>query len=115
MTFIEDLMYDSVLVYPETPTLPELLRLRIPERIGHNYMPFGVFLLQDDHGSMMANIEHENNTNPQKIIHQILRMWLQGRGVPVTWSSLIRVLRDCELNTLAALIGQAIIKGIILL
>ena len=104
-------MHDPVLVYPETPTIPELLRLRIPERIGPiYYIIFGTLLLQDDTGSLMNSIQKQYSGNIEYIIVQILRMWLQGKGVqPVTWGSLIRVVRQCQSNILAADIEQAII------
>ena len=106
------LMYDPVLVYPETPTLVELLRLRIPERIGSNYMTFGLLLLQDSVGAVMHSIKHQYNGSIHDIIMTTLQRWLQGGGLePVTWSSLIGVLRDCGLEVLAAEIEQAI-KGI---
>ena len=32
---------------------------------------------------------------------QILQEWLEGRGVPVTWQSLVETLRKMKLNTYA--------------
>ena len=105
-------MYAPVLVYPETPTLPELLRLRIPQKIGPNYVDFGIFLLQDYNGSAIRSIEEDSHRRPERVILRILQNWLEGKGQPVTWRSLIEVLRECGLNILAFEIEKTI-KGIL--
>ena len=35
---------------------------------------------------------------------RILQEWLEGKGLPVTWESLVQVLRDTGLSVLADLI-----------
>ena len=44
---------------------------------------------------------------PDEINTKILEEWLAGSGRPCTWETLIRVLRECKLNTLADQIQDA--------
>ena len=88
------------------PTLPELLSFKctdgrvinIPEKIETNNIQFSTLLLGYGHpwapflwgGSELANT-------------RTLKKWLTGRGKqPVTWTTLVEVLRDCQLSTLAS-------------
>ena len=94
----------------ETPvngelTLPKMYGYNIPERIGPNYLEFGVKLLADTHGTRIAAIkrDYEGRSNCyEAIVVHILRKWLQGGGLgPVTWRTLTKTLRDCQLGALA--------------
>ena len=92
-------MFFSFLV--ECPYLPELLRLKVPQEVGANYSTFGIFLLNDWTGSRVNTIEHDCHMQSGPIIRKILQEWLEGKGLPVTWESLIQTLRDVELTVLA--------------
>ena len=92
------------------PTLPELLKLtctdgsvvNIPVEIGTKYVQFGVFLLDDSTGSRVKIIAHHHLNNAEQINTEILHEWLNGRGKkPVSWATLVEVLYDIELSTLA--------------
>ena len=84
------------------PTLPQLMRLQIPEKVGSNYRIFGTLLLQDDTGTQIECFERASNyLQPDDIVIDILKKWLQKEPTPVTWDNLIRVLRDCDLKPLA--------------
>ena len=51
---------------------------------------------------MVKIIAHKNLNNAEQINTEILQEWLTGRGKkPVTWTTLVEVLRDIELSTLA--------------
>ena len=39
--------------------------------------------------------------DPEDVVLRILQEWLEGKGLPVTWESLIQTLRDTDLPTLA--------------
>ena len=39
--------------------------------------------------------------DPEDIVVSILQEWIAGRGRPLTWETLIKTLRDCDLNPLA--------------
>lgn len=83
------------------PTLPELLRLKLPQRVGIHYLSFGVFLLNDNDGTKVQNLDHQHRGNTSHIVGGILQEWLQGRGLPVTWQSLTQALRDSDMTELA--------------
>ena len=45
---------------------------------------------------------HKHLNNPEQINIAILREWVIGRGKkPVTWTTIVEVLRDIRLSTLA--------------
>ena len=85
----------------ERPTLPELLRLKIPQKVGPNYKIFGTFLLNDTMGNQVDSIELASLGKPEIIVTKILQEWVGGKGAALTWDTLVKTLRDCELNTLA--------------
>ena len=85
------------------PTLLELLKfpgrsgvVNIPQAIGRNYLAFGVLLLNDEDGSKVdAATEKHGNLG-------ILKCWVQGAGrQPVTWRTLMQVLRVSDFTALA--------------
>ena len=88
------------------PTLPQLMRLKIPEKVGGNYRNFGTLLLNDDTGSLVDIAEKSCHYQLDDIVTSILRKWLQEGPTPVTWDNLIQVLRDCNLQTLAKCVEQ---------
>ena len=89
--------------FPGQPTLPELLRFKIPKQVGADYRTFGIFLLDDTIGSTVDGIsaEIECQGRPDRITTRILQEWVGGRGAALTWDTLVKTLRDCELNVLA--------------
>ena len=65
-------------------------------------MEFGTFLLDDRTGARVKNLEHLHQRHAERINTAILQEWLTGSGkLPVTWATLVEVLRDIELSTLA--------------
>ena len=84
----------------QSPSLQDLLYLKLHQQISTKYKEFGTLLLNDDTGNLVNNISAECQQIPEKII-KILERWIGGRGRPCTWNTLIEVLRDCELNVLA--------------
>ena len=90
-------------IHPGTkPTLPELLRFNIPEKIAIKYFQFGTFLLDDTDGSRVETVAHKHSNDAERINIDILQQWLTGRGKqPVTWATLVEVLRDIKFATLA--------------
>ena len=83
------------------PSLPELLRLKVPQQVGANYSPFGVILLNDQMGNRVKAIEHNCHWQAEPIVQNILQEWIEGKGLPVTWDSLVLTLRDIDLSVLA--------------
>ncbi len=94
-------------------------RLYIPYEIGSKYREFGTFLLEDHNGAKVQEIESECHSDPYWINYEIFRRWLHGEGSqPVTWATLVRVLRDIGKSTLvddieAKLANSATPSGIV--
>ena len=65
------------------------------------YSDFGVLLLNDDDGSKVSAIEHKNMREAKPILIDIVKLWLQGEGRPVSWKTLVEVLEDSVLRRLA--------------
>ena len=85
----------------EKPSLPKLLDLEIPERVGADYRKFGIFLLNDATGSKVDSIEIECLGKPDRITLKILQCWVVGKGEPPTWHTLTHTLNRCKLTVLA--------------
>ena len=62
------------------PTLPELLRLKVPQEVGAHYTIFGVLLLDDKTGSRVEALKMECLGVPGNITQKILQEWLEGKG-----------------------------------
>ena len=76
--------------------------MNVIEKIGAKCVEFGVMLLEDDDGSRINAIDKEKRGNVSDIICHIFMLWRQGKGrQPVTWATLIAVLREIGLNALA--------------
>ena len=59
----------------------------------------------------MDAIEDECRGKPERITRKILQEWLEGKGLPVTWESLVQTLRETELpfqaKEIAAKVSQS--------
>lgn len=77
-------------------------KVNLAEKIGVKYTEFGILLLDDTDGSKISAIERELGRNASDINCNIFQLWLQGKGKqPVSWATLIAVLRDIDMNELA--------------
>ena len=85
----------------ERPTLPELYRLKVPQQVSPVYSAFGVLLLNDVMGRRLDAIENECSGKPDRITRKILQEWLEGKGLPLTWKSLVQTLKGAGFSTLA--------------
>ena len=94
--------------------MPELLKftcadkktINITKEIGDEYRCFGIFLLQDLKGQKVKSIKSKHQSDSSLINTEILEEWLAGKGKqPVTWATLVEVLRDTELYSLADVIS----------
>ncbi len=90
----------------DRPTLPELMgagrRLNLAQQIGADYYKFGTFLLEDVDGSRTEAIVQKHQREAENINMHIFRSWLEGKGKqPVSWATLVGVLRDMKLNRIA--------------
>jgi len=72
------------------------------------YQDLGSQLLDDPTGVKVDSMEHKHGRDSLRINTAILKEWLRGQGRrPVSWRTLIEVLRDIELSTLAGVIEEA--------
>ena len=92
----------------EKPTLPELLKIKLPSRVGPKLQTFSTLLLQDKFGDIVSNIIEDCRGKTESVIIEVLREWLAGKGVEVSWESLIATLRECELPLMAKQIQMAL-------
>ena len=83
------------------PSLPKLLELDIPLKVGANFFQFGVLLLNDEDGVVVEALEDECNGKRERIVRKILTKWVRGRGRALSWKTLSDTLRKCSLSTLA--------------
>ena len=82
----------------------------LANEIGTDYKKIGRILLENH--KKVANIEANNRGQTEDIVDAILIEWLKGGGrTPVTWETLIAVLRECGLVTLADDVNNAIGYG----
>lgn len=83
-------------------------KINIAQAIGTRYNMFGILLLADYTGAKVEAIIRQNMYDAEQINIQVLQHWLAGNGQqPVAWKTLIEVLHDVELNTLATDIEAA--------
>ena len=75
--------------------------MNLPLRVRDKYDKFGVLLLKDDAGDKVAIIKHNCGMDAERITSEILRRWLRGDGVDVTWEKLISTLKMCDFALLA--------------
>ena len=93
-----------VYISAKPPNLPDLLHLGITQKISTtNYTSFGILLLDDLTGGRVKTMKKENDNIAHEVVLCILQEWLEGKGLPVTWQTLEKTLRDdnIKLNTLA--------------
>ena len=77
------------------------MSLGLYEGIGDKYPAFGMLLLNDMSGERVEALEFKCVEDPDRMEVKILEEWLKGKGLPVTWESLVQVLRDIDLSFLA--------------
>ncbi len=82
-------------------TLCDGTKLNVVEHIGTDSITFGILLLNDATGAKIRVMEKTHRGRPIDINREILQEWMGGRGGPVTWNVLVKVLRAIHLNVLA--------------
>ena len=102
------LLFLSAPVSDLVPTMPQFIKMKLPSRVGPKLQTFSTLLLQDEFGDIVANIVEDCRGKTEKVIMEVLREWLAGKGVEVSWESLIATLRDCELSLMADQIQMAL-------
>ncbi|CAI8056257.1 hypothetical protein GBAR_LOCUS30656 [Geodia barretti] len=85
----------------EKPDLLQLLEINLRSRVAPKIDDFGTFLLQDSLGNKMEIIRRNHQGRVEKMTMEVLREWLAGKGVEVSWESLIATLRKSKLKLMA--------------
>ena len=88
--------------------MPQLLEIELPLRVRDKFEVFGVLLLNDENGDKMAVIKEDCRGISQKITMEILREWLAGKGMEVSWNSLITTLKKSKLPLMVEQIQMAL-------
>ena len=74
----------------------------IVQKIAQSYDTFGILLLDDDDGTIVRSLVTPGQT-PSDSTLAILRRWIQGEGrKPISWATLVAVIRDAGFDTLAS-------------
>ena len=59
-------------------------------------------LLDDDNCDIVEGLEEKYHHYPVKIVTAVYKMWISGTGrQPTTWQTLLDVLRDIKLDSIA--------------
>ena len=83
--------------------------INIIQRIGVYYFKFGLCILEDSIGELVTSLESKHLHKPENITKAILQRWLEGKGkTPVSWTTLIDILRVIGLDELADQIEDAL-------
>ena len=69
---------------------------------------FGILLLNDETGADVNTIVTRYREDAEQINLEILRLWIEGKGQPLSWDILIDVLRTTGLGTLASDINDGL-------
>ena len=100
--------------YTGVPTVKLLTSLPIPgdgvkknlniiQRTSTQYTKLAMFLLDDDNRDIVDGFKETYRGDPEEIVTAVYKKWINGTGrKPVTWQTLVDVLREIELSSLAA-------------
>ena len=59
-------------------------------------------LLDDDNCDIVEGLEEKYHHDPVNIVTAVYKMWISGTGrQPTTWQTLLDVLRDIKLDSIA--------------
>ena len=102
-------IYSLSLLGTDQPSIKLLMRfpsngrnINIITKCCAKYNELGIFLLDDDNGDIVKSLCMEHHYNGELVITEIFRRWISGTGMkPICWNTLVAVLRDFELCTLA--------------
>lgn len=93
-------------------TLKSGERINILEKVGEEFIRFGTHLLLDEEGTTMATIKSDCLGRAADIKMEIIRRWRRGQGKsPISWATLIDVLKICKFNALAIEVEEALIHN----
>ena len=84
-------------------------RLNIVERTASHYAKLAMHLLCDVNCDTIASLEKQFQRDPEIIATTVYKKWISGTGKkPISWRTLIDVLREIRLISLAEEIENAL-------
>ena len=83
-------------------------KVNIVASVAEKWKDIGFQLDFDDTGQQLDAIETCCKNDPLSCCHAMFQHWLKGNGVDRTWGTLIAILKDCELGTLADQVWMAL-------
>ena len=97
-----------LMMFPEMISTTEVVYVNLFIQIGEESKAFGVTLLNDWTGNAVGNILYSMN-HPESRNRAIVHEWLVGNGLkPVTWYTLMTVLKQRKLLVLANMIRDSV-------
>ena len=94
----------------DRPTIAHLIELpckgggsiKTVQQCSSKYYNIGVFLLSDFNAHIVQSLVMEHKNVNEDIMKAVFKKWIDGTGkTPISWNTLIKVLRQVELGTLA--------------
>ena len=80
----------------------------LSREIGAAYRTFGILLLSDKSGVIMAGLERQHNNRIDDINVAVFTMWITEAKTPVTWNGFLQTLRKAGLDPLATLVESGL-------
>ena len=85
--------------------------VNIVQKTSTNYTTIGMQLLEDDNCDIVNGLKKTHGSDTEEIIAAVYKKWISGTGrKPVTWSTLVDVLRDVELTSIADIIEPSLFQ-----
>lgn len=76
--------------------------LKIIQKTSKHYANLTMFLLDDSNHDIVDSLNVKHHSDPVVIVTDVYKEWIAGTGKKqVTWQTLVDVLKDIELNSLA--------------
>ena len=71
---------------------------------------FGILLLNDETGAEVRTITTKFHEDADQINLEILRLWIEGKGKPLSWDVLIDVLKGIGLTVLLKILTMDLLS-----
>ena len=85
--------------------------VNIIQKTSAKYTIIGMQLLEDDNCDIVDALKKTYGGDPEEIITAVYKKWISGTGrKPVTWLTLVDVLRDVELTSVADIIEPSLLQ-----
>ena len=85
-------------------------KINIIDQVAPYWPDFALKLDFDPCGGTIQIIEKKCHHDPKDCCREVMQLWLEGKGSrqPATWKLLVEILHECDLNTLAGKVQDAL-------